>query len=64
MAQISRGEKVTVTRSLLVETEERVKVICKREDRNQGWVLDKAMEIAYPVLLGEAVVIPASPKQE
>jgi hypothetical protein len=64
MAKISRGEKVIVTRKILVETEDRVTEICKREDRSQGWVLDKAVEIAYPVLLGEAVVIPAPAKTE
>ena len=64
MAQISRGEKVTITRSILVETQDRVTEICKREDRNPGWVLDKAVEIAYPVLLGQAVVTPAPAKKE
>lgn len=59
MDNTTKPEKTIINYSVDEMTKERITEVGKAFDRNQGWVIDQAMEIAYPVLMRKAAVISA-----
>lgn len=59
MENQSKPEKTIINYSVEEVTRDKITEVGKAFDRNQGWVIDQAMEIAYPVLMRKAAVISA-----
>lgn len=64
MDTINKPEKTIINYSVEKSTEDKITEVGKAFDRNQGWVIDQAMEIAYPVLMRKAAVISAIADKE
>ena len=64
MARQKKPGQVNINWRVKGETRQMVTELAERDERDFGEIVDRMAKIAYPVLLGQAVVTPAPAKTE
>ena len=64
MARQKKPGQVNINWRVKGETRQMVTELAERDERDFGEIVDRMAKIAYPVLLGPAVVTPAPAKTE